>query len=74
MAIDIDEVMQRAFEQAFTRALDQVLQAKAEELFKKAFQNGAPLAKKLEATIEEGFERFMEEGVRWEKKRPGFKK
>ena len=30
--------------------------------------------KKLEEKIEQGLPRFMEEGIRWDRKRPGFKK
>jgi hypothetical protein len=74
MPINIEDVVEKAFEQAFTRALDQVLQGKAEILFKKAFANGSPLSKKLEEKIEEGFQRFVDQGIQWEKKKPGFKK
>ncbi|HUY34828.1 MAG TPA: hypothetical protein VMV69_18930 [Pirellulales bacterium] len=74
MAINIKGIIEKAFEQAFSRALEQTLQAKAEDLFKSAFANGSPLAKKLETKIEEGFQRFVEEGIKWEKKKPGFKK
>ena len=63
MPIDIDEVIERAFEQAFAKALDQTLQGKAEALFKKAFTNDSPLALKLGQKIEEGFDRFMEEAI-----------
>jgi len=61
-------------QQAFSKALEQTLQTKAEELFKHAFANGSPLASKLESKIEEGFQRFIEDGIRWDKKKPGFKK
>ncbi|HZV05625.1 MAG TPA: hypothetical protein VE999_11130 [Gemmataceae bacterium] len=74
MTINIEEVLERAFEQAFLRALDQTVQAKAEELFKRMLSAGSPLSKKLEEKIEQGFERFLEEGIRWEKKKAGFKK
>jgi hypothetical protein len=74
MTVDIEDVLERAFEQAFLRALDQTVQAKAEELFKKFLPPGSPLSKKLEEKIEQGFERFLETGIRWEKKRPAFKK
>jgi hypothetical protein len=74
MPIDIEETMERAFEQALSKALEQTLQTKAEELFKHAFANGSPLASKLESKIEEGFHRFIEDGIRWDKKKPGFKK
>jgi hypothetical protein len=74
MPINAEEIVERAFEQAFAKALEQILQNKAEMLFQKAFSNGSPLAKKLEAKIEEGFDRFIDEGIRWEKKKPGFKK
>src|SRR5207248_8612069 len=74
MPINIEEIIENAFEHAFSRALEQTLQAKAEQLFKQAFANGSPLAKKLEAKMEEGFQRFVEDGIRWEKKKAGFKK
>jgi hypothetical protein len=72
--IAIGEIIEKAFEQAFSKALEQTLQAKAEQLFKGAFANGSPLASKLDAKIEQGFKHFIEEGIRWDKKRPGFKK
>ena len=74
MPINIEEISERAFEQAFSRAFEQTLQAKAEQLFKGAFANGSPLSKKLEAKIEEGFQLFVEEGIKWERKKAGFKK
>jgi hypothetical protein len=74
MTINIEGVLERAFEQAFLRALDQTVQAKAEELFTRALSAGSPLSKKLEEKIEQGFERFLADGIRWEKKKPGFKK
>jgi hypothetical protein len=74
MTSDIEEVLERAFEQAFLRALDQTVQAKAEELFKRMLAAGSPLSKKLEEKMEQGFECFLEEGIRWEKKKAGFKK
>ena len=74
MPINIDEIIERAFEHAFAKALEQIVQNKAEALFQKAFANGSPLAKKLEDKIEAGLQSFFEEGIRWEKKKPGFKK
>jgi hypothetical protein len=74
MTIDIEEVLESAFEQAFLRALDQTVQAQAEALFKKFLAPGSPLAQKLEEKIEQGFQHFLEKGIRWDKKRPGFKK
>jgi hypothetical protein len=74
MAINIEEVLERAFEQAFLRALEQTVQTKAEELFTRALSAGSPLAKKLEDKIEEGFQRFLEKSIRWDKKKAGFKK
>jgi hypothetical protein len=75
MTINIEGVvLERAFEQAFLRALDQAVQTKAEELFRKALTAGSPLSQKLEEKIEQGFQRFLNEGVRWDKKKPGFKK
>jgi len=38
--------------------LDQTLQSKAEVLFKKAFEDGSVLSKKLEEKIEQGFQQF----------------
>jgi hypothetical protein len=74
MPIDIEDIIEKAFEQAFMKALDQTLQSKAEVLFKKALEDGSALSKKLEEKIEQGLQRFFEEGIRWEKKKPGFKK
>jgi hypothetical protein len=74
MPINVEEIVERAFEHPFAKALEQILQAKAEALFQKAFSNGSPLSRKLEAKIEQGCERFVEEGIRWDKKKPGFKK
>jgi hypothetical protein len=73
MAINIEEI-EKALEEAFARALDQAIQAKAEPVFAKALANGSPFGKKLEEKIEEGLRRFVEEGIQWEKKKPGFKK
>ena len=61
-------------EQAFSRAIEQTIQSKAEVLFKKAFENGSSLSKKLEEKIEQGFQRFVDEGIQWQKKKPGFRK
>ncbi|HTU91742.1 MAG TPA: hypothetical protein VMF69_16785 [Gemmataceae bacterium] len=72
MTIDMEEILERAFEQAFLRALDQTVQAKAEELFKQFLAPGTPLAKKLEEKIEQGFQHFLEEGIRWEKNETWF--
>jgi hypothetical protein len=74
MPINIEDVIERAFEQAFMRALDQTIQQKAEELFMKAFHNGSPLSQRLQEKIEQGFQRFIDQGIQWEKKKPGFKK
>ena len=74
MPINVEEIVEKAFEHAFAKALEQILQTKAEALFTKAFANGSPLSQKLEAKIEEGFQHFIDEGIRWEKKKPGFRK
>jgi hypothetical protein len=74
VTVSIEEVIEKAFGQAFCKALDQILQAKAEAIFKKALADGSPLARKLEEKVEQGFQRFVEEGIRWEKKKAGFKK
>lgn len=57
-----------------SRALDQTIQSKAEILFKKAFEDGSSLSKKVEEKIEQGFQQFVVDGIRWGKKKPGFKK
>jgi hypothetical protein len=72
MTIGIEGVLERAFEQAFLRALDQTVQAKAEELFKRMLAPGSPLTKRLEEKMEQGFQHFLEQGIRWEKKKTGF--
>jgi hypothetical protein len=72
MPINIELIIEKAFEEAFSRALDRVVQSKAEVLFTKALEDGSPLAKKLEEKIEQGFNRFTEEGIQWERKKPGF--
>jgi mRNA-degrading endonuclease RelE of RelBE toxin-antitoxin system len=69
MPINVEDIVERAFEQAFAKALEQILQAKAEAIFQKAFSNGSPLSQKLESKIEEGFQRFIEDGIRWDKKK-----
>jgi hypothetical protein len=74
MPINIEDNNQTPIEQAFSKALDQAIQSKAETLNKQAFSDGSALSKKLEEKIEEGFQRFFEEGIRWEKKKAGFKK
>jgi hypothetical protein len=72
MTINIEELSERALEQAFTRARDQAIQSRAEAVFRKALEEGSPLSKGLVEKIEQGLQRFMEEGIRWEKK-AGFK-
>jgi hypothetical protein len=67
-------VIERAFEQAFLKALEQILQDKAQAILAKAVGNGSPFAKRLEDKMEEVMSRFLHEGSRWEKKKPGFKK
>ena len=74
MPSDIEQIIERAFEQAFSKVLEQTLQAKTEHLFKATLADGSPLASKLEKKIEEGFQRFIDDGTRWDKKKPGFKK
>jgi hypothetical protein len=74
MPINIEEIMERALEHAFARALEQMVQNQAEALFQKAFANGSPLSQKLQDKMAEVLQRFLDEGVRWEKKKPGFKK
>jgi predicted RNase H-like HicB family nuclease len=47
-------VLERAFEQAILRALEQTVEAKTEELFARMLSAGSPLSKKLEEKIEQG--------------------
>jgi len=72
--ISIEDVLERAFEQAFLKALEQTVQTKAEELFRKALSPGSPVAQKLQEKMEQGFQQFLDEGIRWDRKKPGFKK
>jgi len=58
--------IERTVERAFSRALAQALQAKAEELLKKALREGSPLRRKIDERIERGFERFSTNGIQWE--------
>ena len=74
MPISIEDVLEKAFEQAFLKALEQTVQTKAEELFRKALSPGSPVAEKLQEKMEQGFQHFLEDGIRWEKKKPGFRK
>jgi hypothetical protein len=74
MTIYIAEVLERAFEQAFRKALEQTVQVKAEELFRNALSQGSPLSQELQEKMEQGLQRFLDEGPRWGRKKPGFKK
>jgi hypothetical protein len=74
MPVNIEEIIEKAFEQAFLKALDETVQAKAEAIFKKALESGTPLSMRIEEKIEQGFQRFINDAVRWEKRKPGFKK
>lgn len=74
MVINIDDVLEKAIEQAFVRALEQAMQSRMEDLFGRMLAADSPWGKKLEEKMQENLQRFMEEGVRWEKKRPGFRK
>jgi hypothetical protein len=74
MRTSVEKVLERALEQAFLRALEQTVQTKAEELFRKALTADSPLSKKLQEKIEQGFQRLLDDGIRWDKKKAGFKK
>jgi hypothetical protein len=74
MAMRMEAVFTRVFEQGFMKALEQTVQAKAEELFRKALSQDSPLSKKLQDKMEQGFQHFLEDGIRWDMKQPGFKK
>ncbi|HYV36030.1 MAG TPA: hypothetical protein VE988_10030 [Gemmataceae bacterium] len=63
MPANIEGVIEKAFEQAFLKALDQTIQTKAEALFKRVFEDGGAFSKKLEEKIELGFKRFAEVGI-----------
>lgn len=65
--------MEKAFEQAFSKALEQTLQNKAEALFKKAFTEGLPFSRKLEEKIEQGFQHFWLNLVKSDKCCCGYK-
>jgi hypothetical protein len=73
MPVNIEEIIEQALENAFAKAIEHVVQEKAEMLFLKAFENGSPFSARLQQKIEEGFDRFFQKGIRWEKKKPGFK-
>ena len=70
MPINIQGIMERAFEQALFKALERTFQMKAEQMFKHALENGSPLSKKLEQKIDDGYQRFIEDGIRREKRKP----
>ncbi len=74
MAASVEEVLEKAFAQAFLKALDQTVQTKAEELVRKALTQDSPLSHKLQHKMEQGFQHLLDEGIRWEKRKPGFKK
>ena len=74
MATSIEGVLERAFEQAFLKALEQTVETKAEELFRNALSPNSPVAQKLQEKIDQGFQHFLEDGIRWDKKKRGFKK
>jgi hypothetical protein len=56
----IEQIIERALQQAFAKALEQSVLPKTEVLFREAFADGSPLAKRLEGKIEEGFQRFVD--------------
>lgn len=74
MTIDIDEVFQRAYKQAFLRALEQMFNIKAEELCERALSEGSPLSQRIEDAIERALQHFLDEGICWERKKRCFKK
>jgi hypothetical protein len=67
MAISIEKLIEKASERAFLQALDHTIQAKVEVLLRKAFEDGTTLSNKLEEKIDLGFQRFVQDGVHWEK-------
>jgi hypothetical protein len=63
MVISIEGVLERAIERAFLKALEQTVQVKAEELFRKALSPGSPVALKLQEKMEQGFRHFLDGGI-----------
>ena len=63
MAINLEFIIEKALTEAFARAFDQVIKAKVEGVFARAFENGALFGRRMEETIREGFLRFTQEGM-----------
>lgn len=72
--INGEQIVENTFAQAFSRALEQTIQNKAEALFKMALEIGSPLSRKMKEKIEQGFQRFVDKGIHWKKKKSGFRK
>jgi hypothetical protein len=70
MTINIEEVLERALEQAFLRALDQTVQAKAEEVFKRMLSAGSPLSQKLEEISSKGSSAFSKKASAGKRRKP----
>jgi hypothetical protein len=64
MLISIEDVLERAIEQAFTKALEKTVQAKAEELFRKALLQGPLLSLKLQEKMDNGFQPFLDARIK----------
>jgi hypothetical protein len=54
--------------------LEQTVQTNVEELVRKALTQDSPLFQRFQQKMEQGVQHFLDEGIRWEKKKPGFKK
>ncbi len=67
-------MLERTFERAYLKVLEQTVQIKAEELFRQALSPGSPVAQKPQEKMEQGFQRFLKDRIRWDRKKAGFKK
>ncbi len=64
MPVCVEESIETAMESAFARALEKVVEAKAEILFEKASANNTDFSQQLESKIIEALQRFIEKAIR----------
>jgi len=64
LPIAIEKVIGRAFERAFRKALEQVVQAKSEALFRKALSDSPPFSRELQHKLEQRFRHYLEDQSR----------
>ena len=75
MAIDIEELIEKAFEKAFLRLLEQDIQVKVEARIKKAIEEKEDfLSDEIEGLIEQAFLRIVHKEIVWDKGETGFMK